>query len=312
MSDVKSGTKGKAKEKTPAKAPSKPAKAVKPAAAKKPPPVQEEVETVEELAGSEADYTKLLPLAQKIDLREAAPRRLDTALACHNAAKGTAAVLELRKAIAAQLPGVKIADIEQIPQIASALAFAELRLQHITSPESDLRARIKRMRELRRLMLGSAIALAEAGVISAKAVKNIQVGTGLEDAVDDTVALATMFRTNAAAVRGKTPVTPAHVKEAAELGAALRPRIKPGRAAKKKEATKEQAEATEMRDRFWMLLVQRYDLVWRVGAFLLGREGVAARVPALQSYAAGKRTADSEAKGDTEVGKGAGDQGTPD
>jgi hypothetical protein len=42
------------------------------------------------------------------------------------------------------------------------------------------------------------------------------------------------------------------------------------------------AEATELRDRFWTLLLQRHDMLWRCGVWLHGRE-VDEHVPPLQA-----------------------------
>lgn len=42
------------------------------------------------------------------------------------------------------------------------------------------------------------------------------------------------------------------------------------------------AEATELRDRFWTLLLQRHDALWRCGAWIYGQE-VDSQVPPLQA-----------------------------
>jgi hypothetical protein len=276
----------------------KPKKSASPAkkAAKKAPskkgndaPPPSPPEDVPEVAGLEADYDALLPLAQGVDLRDAAPRRTDVSLACHNAVKGSHAVLEKKALIAEHLPKVDIAALEVIPRIASALTFASLRVDHLTHPESGVRGKLSRARELRRLLLGSARVLAEAGVLDVKAVKKIEEGSGPIDVADDCVALASLFTAHAAKVKGKSPVTAQQIKEAAALGAELKSVLRPGRASKKVEPTAEMAGAAEVRERFWTLLAQRYDTLWKVGAYLFGKDEVGERVPSLQAFARGRR-----------------------
>jgi hypothetical protein len=268
----------------------KPAKGSKKKAGDKPALPPPPAEDIAEIAGSEADYEKLLPLAQTIDLRDVVSRRADIALACHNARKGTEEVLEQQAMIAEHLPRVKVADLTAIPQIASALAFASLRLDHLTHPDTGVRELLAQARPLRRLLLGSARVLADARVLEPKAVKKIEVGAGPIDTADDLVALASLFSTHAAKVKGKSPVTHEQVKQAAAVGAKLRSLLKPKRASKSTAPTDEMAKAAEVRDRFWALLAQRYDLVWRIGAYVFGKDEVAARVPSLQAFAAARRS----------------------
>lgn len=274
--------------------PAKPAKPRRPA----PPagPTAPAAEEVPEITGSEADYEALLPAARKLDLRDVTARRIDVGLACHNAAKGAAAVLKRKGDIEAHLPEVQVSDIEQISRIASALAFASLRVDQLTTPDKGIRQMLARARVLRRLLLSSAVALAEAGVFDKKKIDKVIAGKGPIDTADDIVVLASEFTAHARKVQGKTAVTAQQVKEAAELGTQLRSLLKPKRAAKKDGPTDEMTAALEIRDRFWALLVLRYDVLWRAGAYLFGKDEIDARVPALQGYAGRRRArADSGA-----------------
>lgn len=249
---------------------------------------------VAELVGSEEDYEKFQSLAMAVDLRDGAARRQDVALACHNAKKGAAAVLEDRARIKKDLPAIDIAHLEAIPAIASALAFAELRLEHMLTPDTGIRDLVRRGRALRRVLLTSARALAAAGLLAPKAVRAIEIGKGDIDMAKDAMALAALFTSHAKKLSGKTAITPALVKEAAQVGAKLNAVLKPQRAKKEVKLTPEQAQATDMRDRFWLLLNQRYDLLWRAGAYLYGKSTVDTRVPPLQAFAGRRRNTAAE------------------
>jgi len=53
---------------------------------------------------------------------------------------------------------------------------------------------------------------------------------------------------------------------------------------------KEAQAAVENRDRFWTLVVRAHDRIWRVGAFLWGRDEVDVHVLALQATVRRKPT----------------------
>jgi len=246
---------------------------------------------VPEIAGSEAAYQKLLPIAEAIEARDVSPLRADVAVAGHNASTGAAAVLEHQSVLAEHLPKVKASDISDIPSIVDAFAFAALRVDHLIAPESGIAELLRTARRTRRLLLSSATALAEAGVLNAKAVQKIIEGRGPMDTAEDCVALAALFGKEAKKLKGKTAVTAAQVKEAAEVGTRLRGVLKPTKAVKTSAPSAELARATDVRDRFWTLLVQRHDIAWRAGAYLFGKD-VHDRVPPLHRHAVTRKKVD--------------------
>lgn len=91
--------------------------------------------------------------------------------------------------------------------------------------------------------------------------------------------LAALFGKEAAALRGKSPVTAAQIKETADIGTQLLTLLKPSRTRRIKAGP---STATSDRDRLWTLVLARHDALWRAGAYLFGRD-VDEKVPLLQA-----------------------------
>ena len=92
-------------------------------------------------------------------------------------------------------------------------------------------------------------------------------------------------------------MTPAMVAQAAQLGTTLETQLTAkGAPATANAATAAATTASDIRDRFYTLLVQGHDQLWRVGAPLAGEAGIAAMVPALLSHASHKTVAAVAAK----------------
>jgi hypothetical protein len=238
--------------------------------------------------GSQEQYERFLPLAQKLPAAEVRPMRADVSLAIANAARGIEAVLAHADEVRAGLPKIQIPDVEAVRDLASAVAFAAGQVARFAPPPSDLKDLLARAQKLRALLLGSADVLVTAGILPAAPVQKIHEGHGAIDAAGDCVALAALFQKNAAAVRGKVAFTTADVQAAAELGSRLLAVLRP-RSAGKKPAAKDLAAASEARDRLWTLFEHNWEsFIWRAGAWIHGR-AVDAHVPPLQSRVVGKR-----------------------
>jgi hypothetical protein len=255
--------------------------------------------------GSQAEYERLLPMAMKLSAAAVRPMRVEASLALQNGQRGVDAVLPCSAQISKDLPQVSLAAIEELSNMGLAVAYAAGQLDRLAPAPSETRALVARATELRALMLGAAQVLALAGVLPQVAIKKIRQGHGAIDAAGDCVALAALYQGNADAVRGKTPVSAAQVREASDLGSRLLTILKPasaGRKAKNKEA----AEMADKRDRLWTLYESTWeDHVWRAGAWVFKRE-VDASVPSLHSRVVGKRVAKPGAPGAATVEPGGG------
>lgn len=237
-----------------------------------------------ESKGSEAAYERYLAQARAIDPEDVIPLRADPALAYHNALVGFDAVMEQKERIAAELPKLNLEEMSALPELGQGLIFACLSVEREEKPGGSKRALLTEAAGLRRLLLASADALAEANVVRPEAIKKIRSGQGLFDIADDCIALAALFRKAAGDTKGKTPVTPSNVERAAEVGATLRRVLMPKGAPRAKPKPGEDS-AVAIRDRFWTLFVHQHEQLWRAAAYLYGRE-VDEHVPALQSRAA--------------------------
>jgi hypothetical protein len=239
--------------------------------------------------GSAAQYKKYLPKAMKLASSAVRPMHGDLALGLVNARRGAAAVLAKSARLKKELPGVSLSAIRELANLGLGVAYAAGQVERYAAPASSLKQNLSRAHALRALLITSADALVEAGVLPAAAVARIHAGHGGIDAAGDCVALAALFKKYASALRGKSPVTAADINEAAEVGTTLLGALKP-RGARGKPTSQALKTAVDARNRLWTLFEQSWEQnAWRAGAWLFGRD-VDAHVPPLQSRA-GHRSA---------------------
>jgi hypothetical protein len=222
------------------------------------------------VAGTLADYQRFAPVAEKIEARDVAVMRADPNLAYHNVEAGVALLAPLEAQVKSDLPKEKFAELVETKSIALGLAYianaADVAPDGSTGEIGKLLAEAS---ALRAILMPAAESAAASGLVDAREVKNIRAGRGKLDLAKDNVALAALFRTSAAALRGKTSVTPQQVARAEEVGTALVALIRPkGTVKRTKKGAK--ADLADARNRMWTLLLNRYERVERVIAYLLG------------------------------------------
>ena len=289
MATKKTATKKTAAKKTAAKRP--PAKA--PSRRKAQADAEPEVP---EIVGSQQDCERFSPAARALDVRDVKPFRGDPSLAYHNVAEGVEAVLERKEQVRDELPTADLDAIEALPNVALAVCFAASQVDRGAVPASEINARLARARELRDLLLSGAVALKKAKVLPARAVEKIEAGRGAIDAAQDLVDLAALYTGNAAALRGKTVISAAEIREAAALGTELLTMLRPKSARRTRKAPAEVVNAVELRDRLGTLLIQGHDRLRRVGMWLWGEE-VSDHVPLLQSRVVNRKKKKPAASG---------------
>jgi hypothetical protein len=229
--------------------------------------------------GSQAEFESFLPLANALAAGEVVPMRADLQLALHNVTVGVENVLAERSR-AAKLPETNLGEIEELPRLVLAVLFADTQVERV-APQSDIGKSLARARELRALLLATAEALALVGALPPAKVKEIRKGRGSIDAARDCVDLAALFRKYAADIRGKHAITAEQIEECGTVGTTVFTQLKAHRA-RTGEPTKR--DGADTRDRLWTLVVQRAHALFRVGAYLFGREDVDAKVPPLQAH----------------------------
>ncbi|RKH90688.1 hypothetical protein D7Y21_05535 [Corallococcus sp. AB045] len=221
-----------------------------------------------EALGSEPGYDVFLAPARALEgpVEEC---RSNIALAFHNTKRGVESVLAREVEVAA-LPGVNVEELRELPLLAQGLAWAALRVQR-DMRASSFGALFDRAQQLRRKLLKTAEALAEASFLAATDVAAAH-GEGHRDVVGDCLGLVALFRRHEEKLAGRSPVSPEDVNEVERVAQQLRALLAAPGEAREDDSSPLLFEATETRDRFWTLLTRRHDVLWRCGAWLFGRD----------------------------------------
>jgi hypothetical protein len=157
--------------------------------------------------------------------------------------------------------------------LSHAVVFAAAQVNR--APEATmLRDLMPEAYQLRRKLLTSAVALAEAGLIPEREVRAIEEGRGQIDAAGDLTQLPPLYRHHQEAIAGKHPVSTGDLDRAEQLGKQLLEILRPGAATGPRNVNPKLVASVEATDRLWTLLVGRYELLWRTLAremcFVLG------------------------------------------
>jgi hypothetical protein len=230
-----------------------------------------------ESIGSQMAYDAFLTAAKALEPGAIEECCADVVLAYLNVTRGVESVLGGGAVVVSKLPNVNIEELSMLPRLAQGLAFAALQVQRELRAAS-FGALFEKAQNLRRKLRKAADALAEAGLLPAADVDEVRLQANRE-VLEDCAALAALFRRNEAKITGRSPVVASDIREAELLTEKLRVIL-----GQQREAAEGGAptllRVIEMRDRFWTLLSQRHDMLWRCGAWLFGR-AVDERVPPL-------------------------------
>ena len=231
-----------------------------------------------ENVGSQQAYEHFRPVAEALPSGDLRAFRADASLAYHNVTAGRGALLAIEKRLAVELPTLSLTSLRSLSDLALGVVHAVAQVDR--GADGSTAVLLAKARGVRDVLLASAEALAKSGVIPARAVAKIREGKGAIDSAQDCVDLSALFRKYAKEVKGKTAVTSAQMKEAAELGTELLKRLR--RKGTKRKDSASVTAAVDTRDRLWTLLVQRHQEIRRAGMWIWGDE-VDAHVPPLQS-----------------------------
>lgn len=200
----------------------------------------------------------------------------DAALVYHCVVRGTEDVLGSGMVIIGKLPNVDVVELSMLPRLAQALAFAVSQVQRATRA-SSFGPLFERAQRLRRKLRKAAEALAESGLLPDADVDELWLQAP-QDPLDDCLALAALLRRNETRITGRCAVTAFDLLEVEQVIATLRTMI--GQAESGAGAEPSLVKALDTRDRLWTLLKQRYDVLWRCGAWIYG-PSVSDHVPSL-------------------------------
>jgi hypothetical protein len=231
-----------------------------------------------EALSSKKAYNRFLSAARAVDAGAVEECRANVTLAYYSAKRGLES-LRSQEAELSRLPQVKLEDLQTLPQLAQGLAFAVLQW-HRHLEAASFGPLFEQAQRSRRKLLSAADALAEAGLLAdtdADAVRHLS----RHDVIGTCLAFSELLRRNEARIQGRSPVTAAELEEAEQIVTKLRELLAPSGELLERLALPSLVEATQVRDRFWTLLKQRHDLLWRCGAWLYGQQ-VEEHVPPLQ------------------------------
>ncbi|ATB39299.1 hypothetical protein CYFUS_004743 [Cystobacter fuscus] len=225
---------------------------------------------------SQSAYESFLSAAKALEPGFIEECCADIVLAYHGVSHAVEQVLGGGAQSVSGLPHVDVGDLSLLPRLVQGLAFAALRVEREREAAS-FGPLFERVQQVRRRLRKAADAFAEAHLLPDPDIDEVWLHAR-QDVLEDCLSLVALFRRNAARIAGRSPVTPDEVDAAEQLVGQLRMLLgQPGGAKQEENAL---VRALEMRDRFWTLLHQRYDVLWRCGAWLYGR-AVAERVPPL-------------------------------
>jgi hypothetical protein len=230
-----------------------------------------------ESIGSQAAYDTFLAEAKAIEPGFVEECCADIPLAYQSVVRGVENVLGNGAVVVGRLPSVNVVELSMLPRLAQGLAFAALQVDHDLEVAS-FGKQFERAQQLRRKLRKAADALAEARLLPDADIDEVWL-RGKYDVLDDCQSLVALLRRNEARIAGRSPVVESELVEAEQLAGTLRVML--GQQGVESEAgAPSLVKAVEIRDRFWTLLHQRYDVLWRCGAWLYGR-AVDERVPPL-------------------------------
>ncbi len=236
-----------------------------------------EVAELEAISSQQA-YDRFLGAAMAVDEAAIEECHADVALVYYSINLGVANALA-RESELKTLPQLRLEDLQSLPELAQGLAFAVLQLYRNLQAAS-LGPLFERVQRLRRKLFKAADALSEAGLLDdADAALVRQMGR--PDIVGDCLALVAVLRRNEERIAGHSPVAAADLEEAERLATMLQALFAP-RGGPNFQPVPSFLEASQIRDRFWALINQRHELLWRCGAWLYGRQ-VDQHVPPLQA-----------------------------
>ncbi|MFY0522966.1 hypothetical protein ACN28I_07155 [Archangium gephyra] len=230
-----------------------------------------------ESISSQAAYDTFLAEAKAIEPGFVEECCADIALVYHSVMRGVENVLGSGTVVVGRLPNINVVELSMLPRLAQGLAFAALQVDRELEAASFGKL-FERTQDLRRKLRKAADALAEARLLPDADIDEIWL-RAQHDALEDCLALVALFRRNEARIAGHSPVVAADLAEAEQLAGKLRVMLGQ-QGVESDSGAPSLVRVIEIRDRFWTLLNQRYDVLWRCGAWLYGR-AVDERVPLL-------------------------------
>ncbi len=218
-------------------------------------------------------YGFFLPQAQALHPRDVQRYTGLASVAYLNVLDAVEAIRSEEPRIKKELPTADLDAIHSLPNLALAMqqAVAHVEKAGVAVPQTRERRDevLGRVHHLRRTMLAAAESHAFLGELSDTEVARIRSGRGPRDAAQDCIDLASLFRKEMGKLKGRSTVTETMLDEAVQAGTEALKMLRPTEAVKPGKP-EELKTAIDIRDRLFTLLHVRYELAWRIGAWLWG------------------------------------------
>lgn len=230
-----------------------------------------------ESISSQSAYESFLAAAWAIEPALIEECCADIVLAYTNVTRGVESVVGSGAVVIGKLPNVNVVELSMLPRLVQGLAFAALQVQRELQSAS-FGMLFERAHQVRRKLRKAAEALAEANLLPDADIDEVRL-YGQPGVLEDCLDLATLLRRNEARIAGRSPLMASDLHEAEQLAEKLRVML--GQHPDASEGGGPSLlKVIEVRDRFWTLLSQRHDVLWRCGVWLYGR-AADERVPPL-------------------------------
>lgn len=234
---------------------------------------------------AEAAYKEMLPLAMSLEPTQLEPYQGSIEIARRNLIRGSEAIQKLEEKLKEEVKPERLEAARQTTKLCLAAEFAVLCIENMERRTGAVGVLplLVAARLIRRRLLKNAEGAAEYTLVPKERVENIKKGKGPLDTARDCIALAALYRECKESLSGKTPVSGEDIDRCSQLGTQLLGLLKPEKAIEIEEAPEEIAAAYQVRDRFWTLLVQQRELLWKLAGLVVGPREVNEVVPPLLS-----------------------------
>jgi hypothetical protein len=221
-------------------------------------------ETTQLIQSAEEAYKDLLPLAIGVERSQIEPYPGQLDIARHNLTMAHEAVAKLEEKLVNAANGDKLKAKQSIKLIL-ATEFAALRIENMECGlGSGVLPLLLEARALRWRLLTNAEVAAEYGLLPKESVENIKRGKAQISTARDCIALASLYREFRSKLTGKSPIPEEDIERSSALGSQLNTLFKADTTVEPNEKPEEVALALELRDRFWTLLLQQRELLWKL------------------------------------------------
>jgi hypothetical protein len=244
-------------------------------------------------------YEKFYPLAVALPRDQVQSLNALPALVLRNLEIGVDAVRTELDRVRTELPAVDVDALLELPAIGGGLAYSSALIVTPVSRQ-EIAARLARMLPIRREAINAADTLVRRGMLPGDLVKAVKQSVGRIAIALHTVALANLFLEHWEQIHQDQGLTREEIEQLRVDAEYLVRNLTP-KGGRKPRSAPAPVTPTQVRDRFYSVIVQRHEQLRRVATYLWGTDADA-HVPKLTSRLVGSR-APATATGDAAVAK---------